>query len=136
MEIVDSDFPKQTGAKPQSKLNRYNTSNFSNAYFLGELTSLCQFSFSERGLTSVKILLNTDHLTFDEELHKLKEKLTDVYGWPREVPGIIDYGILPEYLVRYSWIESRLDITVNLDYTLEINAYSFSPLFGPIFNTK
>lgn len=136
MSIVDSAFPKLRGAETRSNLNRYNTSNFSNAYLLGELTSLCQFGFSERGLTSIKIKFNTNHLTYAKELYDLREKLTDVYGEPRDLPGIIDYLGLPEYLVRYTWIESRLDITLNLDYTLEINAYSFSPLFGPIFNTK
>ena len=63
-----------------------------------------------------------------------QEKLADVYGEPRESLEIIDYRVLPEYLIRYSWAESRLDITLKLDYTLEINAFSFSPLLGPIFN--
>ncbi len=134
MSIVDNEFPKQTGAKPVSDLNRYNTSNFSDAYFLGELTSLCQFTFNETGLISVKMVFNTNHLTFEDELFKLKEKLADVYGEPRESLEIIDYRVLPEYLIRYSWAESRLDITLKLDYTLEINAFSFSPLLGPIFN--
>ena len=134
MSVVDSEFQKQTSAKTQLSLNRYNTSNFSNAYFLGELTSLCRFGFNERGLSSIKIIFNTNYLTYAKELYELKEKLTDVYGEPRELPGIFDYPTLPEYLVRYTWIERRLDITLNLDYTIEINAYSYSPAFGPIFN--
>ncbi|MCW8817323.1 MAG: hypothetical protein OQK52_05555 [Ignavibacteriaceae bacterium] len=136
MSIVDSEFPKLTGAQAQSNLNRYNTSNFSNAYFLGELTSLCRFGFSERGLSSIKIIFDTNYMNFEEEFYKLKEKLSAIYGEPREYPGIIDYPTLPEYLVRYTWIESRLDITLNLDYTFEINAYSFSPMLGGFFNTK
>ncbi|MGB5530503.1 MAG: hypothetical protein WBQ32_11095 [Ignavibacteriaceae bacterium] len=136
MGIVDSEFPKLTGAKTQSNLNRYNTSNFSDAYFLGELTTLCRFTFSESGLRSVKIIFNTNHLTYDAELFELKEKLANVYGEPVELLGIVDYPTLPEYLVRYSWIEGRLNITLNLDYTLEINAYGISPLLGPIFNLK
>jgi hypothetical protein len=136
MSIVDSEFPKLTGAKTQSNLNRYNTSNFSNAYFLGELANLCRFNFGKTGLTSVKIVFHTNYMTFDEELYRLKEKLSTIYGESREYPGIIDYLTLPEYLVRYTWIERRLDITLNLDYTLEINAYGYSPLFGPIFYKK
>ena len=106
MSIVDNEFPKQTGAKPVSDLNRYNTSNFFDAYFLGELTSLCRFNFDQSGLTSVKILFNTNHMTFEDELFKLKEKLADVYGEPRESLEIIDYRVLPEYLIRYSWAET------------------------------
>jgi hypothetical protein len=134
MSVVDSDFPKRTGATPIDSLNRYNTSNFSEAYFLGGLTSLCQFTFNETGLISVKMVFNTNQMTFEDELFKLKEKLTDVYGEPREALEIIDYRTLPEYLIRYFWAESRLDITLKLDYTVEINAFSFSPLLGPIFN--
>lgn len=136
MEIVDSEFPKRTGARKQSGLNRYNTSNFSNAVFLGETTSSCRFKFNERGLTSVKILFDADHMTIDEQLYNLIEKLSDVYGKPIEVHGIIKNNRPPEYLVRYTWIEARLDIILNLDYTLEVNAYSFSPLLGPIFNDE
>ena len=90
--------------------------------------------FNETGLISVKMVFNTNHMTFEDELFKLKEKLADVYGEPRESLEIIDYRTLPEYLIRYFWAESRLDITLKLDYTVEINAFSFSPLLGPIFN--
>jgi hypothetical protein len=134
MSIVDDEFSKTTGTKPIDSLNRYNTSNFSDAYFLGELTTFCVFGFNENGLSSVKIIFNTDFQTFEDNLFKLKEKLTDVYGEPRESLEIIDYRTLPEYLIRYSWAGSRLDITLKLDYTVEINAFSFSPLLGPIFN--
>jgi hypothetical protein len=136
MSVVDSEFPKQTGAKPVSILNYYNTSNFSDAYFLDELTSLCKFTFNETGFKSVKILFNTNHLTFENELFKLKEKLTAVYGEPIESLGIIEYLRIPEYLIRYSWNERRLEITLKFDYSIEINAYSYSPLHGPIFRTK
>lgn len=130
MSVVDSEFPNQTGATPIDSLNRYNTSNFSDAYFLGELTSLCQFTFNETGLISVKMVFNKNHLTFEDELFNLKEKLADVYGEPRESLEIIDYRTLPEYLIRYSWAESRLNLTLLLDYKIEINAYGYYPVQG------
>lgn len=40
MSVVDNNFPKLTGAKPASNLNRYNTSFFTDASFLDELASV------------------------------------------------------------------------------------------------
>lgn len=134
MSVVDSEFPKQTGAQPESGLNTYNTANFKNAYFLGEITSLSKFSFGESGLGSVKIIFNTNYLSFEDLFYSLLNKLKNVYGEPMESLGDLDYQAQPKYLVRYSWFERRLEIKLNPDFTFEINAHSISPAYGPIFN--
>jgi len=136
MSVVDSEFPKRTSATSKDSLNRYNTSNFSDAYFLGELTSLCQFTFNQTGLTSVKILFTTNYFNYEDKLFLLKDSLSKIYGEPREIPGIVEHNTPPTYFLIYFWNERRLEITLRLDYSLEINAYSYSPLHGPIFRTK
>lgn len=130
MSVFDSEFPKRTGVTPIDSLNRYNTSNFSEAYFLGELTSLCVFGFNENGLSSVKIIFNTDYRTFKDELYYLEEKLSAVYGEPLEFLGNPYDRELPEYFSQLQWVNGRLNLTLLLDYKVEINAYSFVPNRG------
>jgi len=134
MSVVDSEFPKQTGATPIDSLNHYNTSNFSDAYFVGELASFCWYGFGQTGLTSVKTLFNTNYLNCEDKLYLLKDSLSKIYGEPREIPGIIEPNTPPTYFISYFWYEKRLDISLNTDFTIEINASSDSPLNRPIFN--
>jgi len=136
MAIVDSEFPKHTGAITQSSLNQYNTSNFSNAYFLGELPSLERFTFNERGLTSIKIIFKTNFNTYENKFDLLLKKVVSVYGKPIELFGIVEFPDIPDYIVCYYWNGKRLELKLKLDYSIEINAYSYSPLDGPIYNTK
>jgi hypothetical protein len=130
MSIVDEEFPKRTGATLIDSLNRYNTSNFSEAYFLGEESSLCWFGFNESGLISVNILLNTDYQSFEKKLYSLKEKLSTVYGEPLEFIGNPYDRESPEYISQHQWVNGRLNLTLLLDYKVEINAYSFVPNLG------
>ena len=134
ISVVDSEFPKRTGVTSMDSLNHYNTSNFSDAYFLGEIASLCWFGFGQTGLTSVKILFNTNYLNCEDKLYLLKDSLSEIYGEPREIPGIIEPNTPPTYSISYFWYEKRLNISLNIDFTIEINAYSFSLLNRPIFN--
>ncbi|MCW8805289.1 MAG: hypothetical protein OQK56_02415 [Ignavibacteriaceae bacterium] len=134
MSVVDEEFPDRHGAQPESSLNKYNTANFKNAYFLGERTSFSKFSFGESGLSSVKIIFNTNYLSYEDLFYLLLNKLINVYGEPVELLGSFDFQAQPKYLVRYSWFASRLEIILNPDFTAEINAYSVSPAYGPIFN--
>jgi len=134
MSIVEAEFPKQSGAQPESGLNTYNTTNFKNAHFLGEFSSLSKFSFSKSGLVSVKIIFGTNYQSFENLMFQILEKLIDIYGEPKESIAIIQYPEIPDYIVSYSWYEKRLELILRLDYSVEIIALSFSPLYGPVFN--
>jgi hypothetical protein len=134
MSIVDEEFPEQKGAQAESNLNKFNTSNFKDAHFLGEISSLTKFSFDESGLRSVKIIFNTDYQSFEDLFYSLLNKLTNVYGEPVELFGALNYKAPPEYLVKYSWFDRRLEIKLSPDFTIEIEAYSYSPAYGPIYN--
>lgn len=127
MSVVDSEFPNRTGAAPIDSLNNYNRSNFSETFFLGELTGLCQFTFNETGLISVKIIFNTNQLTVEDKLYYLGEKLSAVYGEPLEFIGNPYDRESPEYFSQLRWFNGRLNLTLLLDYKVEINAYSFIP---------
>ena len=127
MSLVDNEFPNLTGAKPTTNLNRYNTSCFTDVSFLEELTSLCQFTFDEKGLKSVKLVFNSNQVTAEDKLTALKEKLTRIYGVPNKFLGIIGQHKEPEYIVCFSWAEKRLELMLIPDYTIEINAYGYLP---------
>lgn len=133
MSVVDAEFPKRTGATPIDSLNRYNTSNFSDAYFLDELTSVCLFGFNENGLSSVKILFNTDYQNFGEKLFYLEKKLSDIFGKPLEYFGNPSYKDSPEYFSQLQWIRGRLKLTLLTNYILEISAFGYEP-FESIHN--
>jgi hypothetical protein len=128
MSIVDEEFPKKTNAKPIDSLNRYNNSNFIDAYFLGELTSLCLFGFNETGLTSVNILFNTDYQTFEYKLYYLEEKLSAVYGERVEVIGNPYDRESAQYFNQLIWAQGRLKLTLLTDYKLEITALGYNPI--------
>lgn len=134
MSIVDSEFPKITRAKPRLDLNRYKTSCFSNTHFLGELIDVCEFSFNEKGLNSIKIIFVSSKLRVEDDLLRLKEKLSAIYGEPRELFNGMNQYTKQEYILNYYWNEKRLELTLKPDYTIEVNAYSYSPLYGPIHN--
>ncbi len=134
MSIIDSEFPRKTGAKQRSDLNRFSTSCFSDAYFLDELTSLCQFRFNENGLNSVKIIFESNQVSAEDQLFKLKEKLSSFYGEPYKTLGTNKQNEKQEYIVGFFWDGGRLELTLKLNYTIEVNAYSYSSRFGPIHN--
>ena len=129
MSLVDNEFPNLTGAKPTTNLNRYNTSCFTDAPFLEELTSLCQFTFDGKGLQSVKLVFNSNQVIAENKLDALKEKLTRIYGEPNKFSGRIGQHKAPEYIVYFSWDQKRLELMLKPDYTIEINAYGH--LFSP-----
>lgn len=134
MSLVDSKFPNISGAKPAADLNRYNTSCFTGASFLEELVSLCQFTFDEKGLKSVKLVFNSTQFTAEDKLDALKEKITRIYGAPDKLLGTIGQQKPPDYILSFSWAEKRLELMLMPDYTIEINAYGYLPI-RPIFNS-
>jgi len=134
MGIVNSEFPQITGAQPRLDLNRYKTSCFSNTDFLGELINVCEFSFDEKGLNSIKIIFLSSELQAEENFLRFKEKLTTIYGEPRELLNGTNQYTEQEYILNYYWNDKMLELTLKPDYTIEINVHSYSPLYGPIHN--
>lgn len=126
MSIVDEEFPKQTGAQPESGLNTYNTSYFKDAYFLGAISSLSKFAFNEAGLSSIEINFNTNYQSIEKIFDPMLDKLIDIYGEPIEHLITTEFPEIPEYILKYSWDESRLELVLNTDYSFVINAYSYS----------
>jgi hypothetical protein len=133
MSIVDDEFPKRTGVKPVLTKNHYNTSNFSDAYFLDQLTNLCVFHFNERGLSSVKIIFYTDFRMSESKFYDLMEKLSFIYGKPEIFIGTSTDQNQLEFIGQFKWYKGRLNITLNTNYDIEINAYGYYPV-GIIHN--
>lgn len=128
MSIVDAEFPKRTKATPIDSLNHYNTSNFSDAYFLDQFANLCVFHFNESGLSSVKIIFYTDHRTSESKFYDLMEKLSFIYGKPEIFIGTSTDQNLPEFIGQFKWFKERMNITLNTNYDIEINAYGYYPV--------
>lgn len=130
MTVIDSEFPKLTGAKQRLDLNRFEKSCFVDASFLDEITSLCEFNFDEKGLKSVKLVINSNQFSNGNKLEVLKEKLTRIYGEPNKSLGITGQGKTQAYIVYFSWAGKRLELMLMQDYSIEINAYGYSPIRG------
>jgi len=128
MSIVEKEFPAISDAQPDSKLNTYNSSYFKGGIFLSERISSTEFTFNESGLMSISINIYANQNSFEDLLNLFREKLIATYGEPIEQFAMLEFMKIPDFLVKYSWSERRLQLLLKPDYSLEIKAFRFTPI--------
>ena len=127
MSIVDEEFPKQSGSISKSELDHYNTSNFSDVYFLGELSSSCIFYFNETGLSYIQLNFYTQDKPSSFLFNILAEKLSNIYGNPIVFSMNPDFED-PEFIKQLKWEKGRLTLSLISNVEIELSAYSYEPI--------
>jgi hypothetical protein len=128
MSILDSEFQKMNDATPRLDLNRYSTLCYSNTHFLDELIKECQFSFNDKGLNSVLLLFDSNSFKAENDLLRICEKLSDIYGKPQKIHNETNR----DFIIKYFWDFGKLELTLKRDYSITIRAASMSPFLRPI----
>ena len=127
MSIVDEEFPKQLGAISKPELDHYNTSNFSDVYFLDELSSACIFYFNENGLSYIQLKFYTQDKPSSILFNILAEKLANIYGNPIVFSTTPEFEE-PEFIQQMEWEKGRLTLSLISNIEIKLTAYSYEPI--------
>jgi hypothetical protein len=120
-----------SGSVPMPELTTSDILAYSNVSFLSKRASSCQLFCGSTGYYAAKLVFKTTDASSAEDVRFLRERLSEIYGRAHGTAGDVDPYAVESVLANYTWSHCRLELTLEPDTTIVINAYENRSCFPP-----
>jgi hypothetical protein len=123
MSFIEEQLLKNSNATPIPELNTYESTHFSNVEFVENEGFDCGYYFSQKGLTKVSLSFQTTAEYVDIDFNEIFSHLVSIYGEPINLISQSTHETYPNSLIGYSWFGCDIELFLNMNNTIIINAY-------------